>query len=105
MRSHYFDSHLLVSNRNNKSGIPRLRISIPIRSYEFICNNGEVKFLRGMHVTRANGQVVFMKYPRISKGSKQGNYVPHYITISAKDVQTYGFQPKESVHVVVEWDE
>lgn len=101
--SHYFTSQLLVSNKN-KSGIPRLRVSLKTNDYAFICYKKEVKFLRKMTLKRTSGEVVELDYPRISKGSKNGQYIPHYITVSAEDVKKYGFQPKEPVEVTVEWE-
>lgn len=105
MSEHSFTSHLLVSNYNS-SGIPRLRVSLTTRDYEFIramSNGEEVKYLRRMMVKRGNGQVITMDYPRISKGTTQGKYTPHYITVSASDVKKYGFRPKEPVAVRIEW--
>lgn len=102
MGIHNFTSKLLVSNWN-KQGIPRLRVSLHIRDYEFITYEGDVKYLRKMTILRTNGQVVEMDYPRISKGTQNGKYVPHYITVSADDVKTYGFKPNEPVSVTVEW--
>ena len=109
MTAHSFTSKLLVSNWN-KSGIPRLRVSLYTRDYEFICFNGEVKYLRRMILKRPSGQVVTCEYPRISKGTtsrspKNGSkgYTPHYITVSADDVKKYGFKPNEPVEVTVEW--
>lgn len=102
MSEHSFTSHLLVSNYN-KSGIPRLRVSVTTRDYEFISYNGDVKYLRRMTLKRANGQVVVMDKPRLSKGTTQGKYTPHYISVSAKEVKKYGFKPKEPVAVHIEW--
>lgn len=99
---HYFASKLLVSNIGKK-GIPRLRVSLKTRDWEFISANGEVIFLDRMTVKRANGQIVEVDAPRISKGSKQGKYTPHYITISATKVKKYGFYPNEPVAVTIEW--
>ena len=97
-----FTSKLLVSNWN-KSGIPRLRVSVKTRDYEFISYRGEVKHLHKMVLKRTNGEIVTMDYARISKGTKQGKYTPHYITVSADDVKKYDFKPNEAVSVYVEW--
>jgi len=102
MTTHSFTSKLLVSNYN-KSGIPRLRVSLYTRDYEFICYNGEVRNLRKMIIKRPSEQVVKIDYPRISKGTSSGAYTPHYITIPATDVKKYGFQPNEPVAVTIEW--
>lgn len=102
MSTHSFTSKLLVSNWN-KSGIPRLRVSVRKRDYEFICYNGEVKYLRKMIIKRPSGQIVTTEYPRISKGTSTGKYAPHFITVSANDVKKYGFQPNEPVAVTIEW--
>ena len=99
---HYFVSKLLVSNWNKK-GIPRLRISVKTRDYEFISANGEVRYLRKMTIKRGDGQTILVDYPRISKGTTQGKYTPRYITISASDVKKYGFKPNEPVAVQIEW--
>ena len=100
---HYFASKLLVSNWGKK-GYPRLRVSLKTRDWEFINANGEVTFLKKMTIIRGEtGQQITFYDSRISKGSKQGKYTPHYITISAKDVKKYGFKPTESVAVTVEW--
>ncbi len=104
MGKHYFTSQLLVSNYN-KEGVPRLRVSVPTSDYRFMSYNGEVKYLRKMTLGRTNGQKVVMQYPRISKGTTNGKYTPHYITVSAKDVKQYGFKAKEPVTVTVEWDD
>ena len=102
MGQHTFTSKLLVSNWN-KSGIPRLRVSVQTKEYDFISYEGEVKYLRKMTVRRTSGQEIEMDYPRISKGTTQGKYTPHYITISASDVKKYDFKPNEPVSVKVEW--
>ena len=102
MTTHSFTSKLLVSNWN-KSGIPRLRVSVHMRDYEFICYNGEVKYLKKMILRRPSGEVITTEYPRLSKGTSNGKYAPHYITVSASDVKKYGFKPNEPVAVTVEW--
>lgn len=102
MSEHSFTSKLLVSNYN-KDGVPRLRVSITTRDYDFISYNGEVKYLRKMILKRADGQTIAMDYPRISKGTTTGKYTPHYITVSASDVKKYGFKPREPVAVHIEW--
>ena len=99
---HSFTSKLLVSNWN-KSGVPRLRVSVRTRDYEFISYNGDVKYLRKMTVRRTNGEEIVMEYPRISKGTTYGGYTPHYITVPATDVKKYGFEPNEPVAVKIEW--
>lgn len=80
MSTHTFTSKLLVSNWN-KSGVPRLRVSVHTRDYEFITYGGEVRFLTKMLVKRPNGQVVRIDSPRLSKGTSNGKYAPHYICI------------------------
>lgn len=102
MGEHFFTSKLLVSNWN-KSGVPRLRVTVRTRDYEYISYNGEVKYLRRMIVKRTDGQTVTMDYPRISKGTTYGKYTPHYITVPASDVKKYGFKPNEPVAVTIEW--
>ena len=102
MGKHNFTSNLRVSNWN-KSGIPRLRVSLKTSDYNWICANGEVKYLRKMTLVRKTGQQIEKGYPRISKGTTTGKYTPHYITVSAPDVKKYGFQPNEPVKVYLEW--
>lgn len=99
---HSFTSNLLVSNWN-KSGIPRLRVSLRTRDWQFITYQGDVTHLTKMTIKRSDGEVIVMDYARISKGSKQGKYTPHYITVSANDVKKYKFAPNEPVAVTVEW--
>lgn len=102
MSEHTFTSKLLVSNWN-KNGVPRLRVSVRKRDYEFITYNGEVRYLTKMMLRRTSGEVITIDYPRISKGTSTGGYAPHYITIPAKDVIKYGYKPNEPVAVKIEW--
>ena len=102
MGEHSFTSKLLVSNWN-KSGIPRLRVAVRKRDYEFISYNGEVKYLKKMIIRRTNGQTITMEDSRISKGTTYGGYTPHFITVSASNVKRYNFRPNEPVAVKIEW--
>ena len=105
MSKHTFTSSLLVSNYN-KDGVPRLRVSVTTKDYKFMAYSqpdGELRYLRRMILKRTSGETITMDYPRISKGTTNGKYTPHYITVSANDVKKHGFKPKEPVVVQVEW--
>lgn len=102
MKQHQFASKLLLTGRN-KNGVPRLRVSIGKRDYEFITYNEPVKYLNNMIIKRTNGQEIKIPYPRISKGTTMGKYTPHYITVRVEDVQTYNLQVNEPVMVQIEW--
>ncbi len=102
MSTHSFTSKLLVSNWN-KSGIPRLRVTVHKCDYDFICYQEEVRYFKKMILKRTSGEIVETLGPRLSKGATTGKYAPHYITVSADDVKKHGFKPNEPVAVTVEW--
>lgn len=102
MMEHYFASELLVSNYDKK-GTPRLRVSLRTRDYKFMSPNGDLVHLVEMILKRQNGDLVKLEYPRISKGTSQGNYTPHYINVPTTEVEKYGFKPNEPVAVTVKW--